>query len=215
MNSTREMQHRLLELVNENKILVGLIVALLIAAPTGAWMYFENRRTASEDAWYRLSQINKELVSSEQANARDMMLSETIGSYINLKTNQSTTEVTPWLLLRLGIAQFDAGKFDDAIDTYSELIKGYSRHSAIALARLSLGCAYEEKGMMQDALQQFEAIEVEDNPFIKTQRALDMGRCYEKLGATEEAKRAYNEAIEHSPGTNEARLAQFRLESFK
>ena len=55
----------------------------------------------------------------------------------------------------------------------------------------------------------------EDNPFIKTQRALDMGRCYEKLGSIEMAKKAYNEVIELSPGIDAARLAQYRLENFE
>ncbi len=42
-----------------------------------------------------------------------------------------------------------------------------------------------------------------------------MGRCYEKLGSTNMAKKAYNEVIELSPGSDAARLAQFRLENLE
>jgi TolA-binding protein len=215
MSSFRDTQQRLLELINENKIIVGLIVALLIAIPTGVWMFTEKRRSASEYTWHRMSQINDELHAAEESELKDV-LSESIEAYIDIKTNQSTTDATPWLLLRLGNAQYDAGKFDGAIETYREVIKKYPNHFTIPLARLSLGYAYKEKGMLKDALQQFEEIKkTEELPFIKTQRALDMGLCYEKLGSTDMAKKAFNEAIELSPGTDAARLAQYRLENIE
>ncbi|HHT9125216.1 MAG TPA: hypothetical protein ACFYD6_05280 [Candidatus Brocadiia bacterium] len=42
-----------------------------------------------------------------------------------------------------------------------------------------------------------------------------MGRCHEKLGSTEMAKKAYNEVIELLPDSDAARLAQYRLENIK
>ncbi|MGR3309203.1 MAG: tetratricopeptide repeat protein [Candidatus Brocadiales bacterium] len=215
MYSFKEMQQNLLDFVNENKITVGLIVAFAIAIPTVIWVYNAKKKNASEYTWYMMSQVKDDLIAAGQSNTRDDTLPETIDAYIDIKAGQSATDATPWLLLQLGNAQYDARKFDDAIETYSELIKKYSHHSAIPLARLSLGYAYEEKGLIQDALQQFKEIKEGDNPFIKTQRALDMGRCYEKLVSTEMAKKAYNEAIELSPGTDAARLAQYRLEYLK
>ncbi len=215
MYSVRETGQRLLKFINENMITVGIIVAFIIAIPSGIWVFNVKKRSASEYTWYRMSQINSELLAAEQPNDYDKRISETIGAYIDIKTNQTTTDATPWLLLRLGNAQYDNSKFDDAIETYRELIKKYPHHPAVSIVRLSLGYAYEEKGLLQDALQQFKEITGEDNPFIKTQRALGMGRCYEKLGSTDMAKKAYNEVIELSPGSDAARLARYRLESLE
>lgn len=215
MYSVRETGQRLLKLINENMITVGIITAFIIAIPSGIWVFNVKKKSASEYTWYRMSQINSELLAAEQPNDYDKRISETIGAYIDIKTNQTTTDATPWLLLRLGNVQYDNRKFDDAIETYRELIKKYPHHPAVSLVRLSLGYAYEEKGITKDALQQFEEITGEDNPFIKTQRALGMGRCYEKLGQADMAKKAYNEVIGLSPGSDAARLAQYRLENLK
>ncbi len=214
----RETGQRLLKVINENMITVGIIVAFIIAIPSGIWVFNVKKKSASEYTWYRMSQINSELLAAEQPNDYDKRISETIGAYIDIKTNQTTTDATPWLLLRLGNAQYDNRKFDDAIETYRELIKKYPHHPAVSLVRLSLGYAYEEKGLMQEALSAlggFKEVTGEDNPFIKTQRALDMGRCYEKLGSTDMAKKAYNEVIGLSPGSDASRLAQYRLENIK
>ena len=218
MYSFRETGQRLLKFIYENMIIVGIIVAFIIAIPVGILVFNAKKKSASEYTWYRMSQINNELLAAEQSSAsggQDKALSGTIDAYIDIKTNQAATDATPWLLLRLGNAQYDNSKFDDAIETYRELIKKYPHHPAVSLVRLSLGYAYEEKGLLQDALQQFKEIKGEDNPFIKTQRALGMGRCYEKLGQAEMAKKAYNEVIELSPGSDAARLAQYRLENIK
>ncbi|HHT9125213.1 MAG TPA: tetratricopeptide repeat protein [Candidatus Brocadiia bacterium] len=215
MYSVRETGQRLLKLINENKIVVGLAFIVTMAIPTGIWIFKAKKKTASEYTWYRMSQINNELLAAEQLGEHEKALSETIEAYIDIKTNQAATDATPWLLLRLGNAQCDARKFDNAIETYREFIKKYPQHSAVSLVRLSLGYAYEEKGMMQEALQQFKEIAGEDNLFIKTQRALDMGRCHEKLGSTDMAKKAYNEVIELSPNSDTARLAQYRLENLE
>ncbi len=211
----RETGQRLLKVINENMITVGIIVAFIIAIPSGIWVFNVKKKSASEYTWYRMSQINSELLAAEQPNDYDKRISETIGAYIDIKTNQTTTDATPWLLLRLGNVQYDNRKFDDAIETYRELIKKYPHHPAVSLVRLSLGYAYEEKGITKDALQQFEEIKGEDNPFIKTERALGMGRCYEKLGSTDMAKKAYNEVIGLLPGSDASRLAQYRLENLK
>lgn len=222
------MQERLLEFINENKIAVGITAALIIAIPTGIWIFNVKKKSASEYTWYRMSQISEELLAAEQSNTPlNEVLSETITAYTEIKTNQFTTDATPWLLLQLGNAQYDARKFDDAIETYREFIKKYPHHSAVPLARLSLGYACEENGMIQEALQQFREIgELKASasggpgdllltqPF-KTQRALDMGRYYEKLGAIEDARKAYNEVIGLSPNSDAARLAQYRLENLK
>lgn len=214
MYSVRETAQRLLKLINENKVTVGLAFVITMAIPTGIWIFKAKKKSASEYTWYRMSQINSELLAAEQT-AQDKALSETINAYTDMKTHQATTDATPWLLLRLGNAQYDARKFDDAIETYRELIKKYPHHPNVSLVRLSLGYAYEEKGLLQDALQQFKEIKEGDNPFIKTQRALGMGRCHEKLGQTEMAKKAYNDVIELSPDSNVARQAQYRLENIK
>jgi tetratricopeptide (TPR) repeat protein len=75
----------------------------------------------------------------------------------------------------------------------------------------SLGYAYEEKGLLQEAVKQFDEISAAGNSFLVAQGNWDAGRCYEKLGQASDAIRSYTKVIELSPNSNWATMSQYRL----
>ena len=80
----------------------------------------------------------------------------------------------------------------------------YSYHTEV------IGLCLRGKGLFQEAIKQFEWVSLANSSFT-AQEGLDAGRCYEKLGQTNDAIRLYTRTVELSPNSNWAAMAQFRL----
>ncbi|MBE7446876.1 MAG: tetratricopeptide repeat protein [Planctomycetia bacterium] len=123
----------------------------------------------------------------------------------------SSSNATPWVVFQLGNVYYSLKNYDEAIRTYNDFLDRYSGHPLLPIVKQSLGYAYEEKGILQEAVRQFEEILAAGNSFLIAQGNWDAGRCYEKLGQTSDAIRLYTKAIELSPDSNWATMSQYRL----
>lgn len=82
-----------------------------------------------------------------------------------------------------GLAQIRAGKFDAAVNTFSELL---NKNPADASARFGLGWAYQSKGMLDPAAQQYN--------LAITSAVETLAFSYFNLGVLFQAKKKYGEA---------------------
>jgi len=126
------------------------------------------------------------------------------------------------ILQRCAVGRISTGKclyrlknYDEAIRAYQDFLARHSGHSLAPIVRQSLGYAYEEKGLFQEAVQQFEYLSTHGQNFLVAQGNWDAGRCYEKLGLTSDAIRSYSKTIELSPKSNWASMAQYRLSAIR
>jgi outer membrane protein assembly factor BamD (BamD/ComL family) len=182
------------------------------------FLYRQQRNNDFDEVWSRIWRINYEIAIGQQdePEKKAEAVEEFINEYTFLKDNLSTTSATPWLLLELGNTQYNAKKYDEAILTYNEFIKKFGKHSLAPIIRQSLGYAFEEKGQLKEAVEQFEKIATDaEATFLKAQVKLDAGRCNEKLGQLSSAIAAYKDVINLSPESYWARMAKYRLEGIK
>ncbi len=218
MENVKESTRRYLKFLDEQKLKIIIGVAIIVAIVLPITLYKQKRKNDFYEVWSRIWRISNEAATpkeGEQKNSVDS-LNAYISEYTFLKDNLAATKATPWLLLELGNAQYKAKKFDDAILTYKEFIEKYKQHPLVPIIRQSLGYAFEEKGELEEAIKQYEAIlQDDDAPYLKAEASLDAGRCYEKLEQKDPALTAYKNAIDTSPESYFAKMARYRLEDIE
>ena len=218
MENVKERTRKYLKTISDHwlKIVIGIIIIIAVSVPT--FLYRQKRNNDFDEVWSRIWRINYEIAVAQQdePEKKAEAVEEFINEYTFLKDNLSTTSATPWLLLELGNTQYNAKKYDAAILTYKEFIKKFGKHSLAPIIRQSLGYAFEEKGQLKEAVEQFEKIATDaEATFLKAQVKLDAGRCNEKLGQLSSAITAYKDVINLSPESYWARMAKYRLEGIE
>ena len=188
---------------------------MAIAIGVGVAFLISHKSRGADEAWEGVSRVNAELVASTRQNAKDEKsrndaLSRAAAAYKSLKAANPSSGVMPWILFQLGNISYSLKNYDDAIREYNAFLDGYSGHPLTAMIRQSLGYAYEEKGLFQEAIRQFEGASTANSALL-AQEGWDSGRCYEKAGQTNEAIRLYTRTVELSPNSNWAAMAQYRL----
>lgn len=217
MENFKERSRQYLKTLNAYKLYIIIGVAVITAIVVPLILYKQNQYRDANEVWSRMWRINNDAQLVEQEmdpEKTEGALKAAISEYTFLKDNLSTTSSTPWLLLELGNTQYKAEKYDEAITTYKGFMNRYGNHPLLFIVRQSLGYSFEEKGQLQEAIDQFEMIAKDpEATFAKSQAKLDAGRCYEKLGQSNLATAAYKEVINISPESHWAKLAKYQLEA--
>ncbi|MHC4269993.1 MAG: tetratricopeptide repeat protein [Planctomycetota bacterium] len=218
MENAKERLRKILKFFDDNKITIAIGFAIAVAIGVPVYLYKQKGTEDFDEVWSRIYQINYEVATAQQGGPekQNEAIEGAIREYTFLKDNLSTTGATPWLLLELGNAQYKVKKYDDAILTYKEFIKRFGDHSLAPIIRQSLGCVFEEKEQLQEAVEQFEKIAKDSEAaYLKAQVSLDAGRCYEKLKQINAAMAAYKDIISSFPDSEWARMAKYRLEDIE
>lgn len=211
----KETTLNIVKTLSKYKLYIGIGVGIAIAAGSGTAFFITEKARKTEVAWQSLWKINNDLAMAIQQGKgekdKNAALSMAADAYRYLKDTMSSTSATPWVVFELGSVYYRMKNYDDAIRTYNDFLYRHSSHPLVPIVKQSLGYAYEEKGLLPEAVKQFEDIAVGGNNFLVAQGNWDAGRCYEKLGQISDAIRSYTRAIELSPNSNWATMAQYRL----
>lgn len=211
----KEAALNVLKTLNKYKVFIGIGVGVAIAAGGGTAFFVTEKARKTEVVWQSLWKINNDLAMAVQQGKgekdRTAALSTAADAYKYIRDNMSSSSATPWVLFQLGNVYYSLKNYDEAIRAYNDFLDKYSGHSLVPIVRQSLGYAYEEKGLLQEAVKQFEDISTIGNNFLVAQGSWDAGRCYEKLGQKSDAIRSYAKVAELSPNSNWATMAQYRL----
>jgi len=211
----KEATLNVLKTLNKYKVFIGIGVGVAIAAGGGTAFFVTEKARKTEVVWQNLWKINNDMAMAVQQGKgekdRTAALSTAADAYKYIRDNMSSSSAAPWVLFQLGNVYYSLKNYDEAIRTYNDFLERYSGHSLVPIVKQSLGYAYEEKGLLQEAVMQFEGISTISNNFLVAQGSWDAGRCYEKLGQTSDAIRSYTKVVELSPNSNWATMAQYRL----
>ncbi|MGQ3684532.1 MAG: tetratricopeptide repeat protein [Candidatus Loosdrechtia sp.] len=205
----------LLRILDKYKIFISIGAGITIAAIAGFFSYRTINERKTEAAWQSLWRVNNDLTTAiermgKEGKEREAALSTAADAYQYIIDTASSTSAAPWALFQRGIVYYNLKNYDDAIRSYNDFLNKYGSHPIAPLVRQSLGYAYEEKGLLPEAIQQFERVAGYNN-FLAAQARLDSGRCYENLGQTSDAIRSYTKIGELFPASNWAVMAQDRL----
>ncbi|MCC7212789.1 MAG: tetratricopeptide repeat protein [Candidatus Brocadia sp.] len=211
----KEAALNVLKTLIKYKVYIVIGVGVAIAAGGGSAFLVTQKAKKNEFAWQNLWRINDDLATATQQakteKDKTAALNATADAYKYLRDNISSSSATPWIIFQLGNVYYRLKNYDEAIRAYHDFLARYSGHSLAPVVKQSLGYAYEEKGLYQEAVKQFEDISANSRNFLVAQGNWDAGRCYEKLGQTNDAIRSYTKTIELSPNSNWATMSQYRL----
>lgn len=214
-----ESTFSIVKTLNKYKIYIGIGIGVAVAAAAGSISFSRLKDKKSHAAWQNLWKINSDLAMAleqpgKEAKDKDVALSTAADAYKYIRDSMSSTSATPWALFQLGSVYYRLKNYDESIRACNDFLARYGSHPLAPMVRQSLGYAYEEKGLFQEAVQQFETVAGYNN-FLAPQVTCDAGRCYEKLNQTNDAIRSYTKAVELSPNSNWATMAQCRLASIR
>lgn len=210
-----ESIYNVLRILDKYKVFISIGVGITIAAVAGFVSFRTIKERRTEAAWQSLWRVNNDLTialerQGKEGKEREAALSTAADAYKYIRGNMSSTSAAPWILFQMGTVHYNLKNYDEAVRAYNDFLHTYSGHPIAPLVRQSLGYAYEEKGLLPEAIKQFEHI-AKYNNFLAVQARLDSGRCYENLGQTNDAIRSYTRVVELSPNSNWSTMAQDRL----
>ena len=104
-------------------------------------------------------------------------------------------------LVRAGVL-FDGGLYDEAIAAYGDFLANTDADNRMRmLAREGRGYAYEAKGQLDPALDEYRKLETEAGDVYKDRAQYHQARIFGKKGDKAGAERLYKAILEKSPQT--------------
>ena len=207
-----------LNYLRENKLPIALIAILVSGLAVVGVSYFSKKTREYEKAWKTIGELTIDVGTAEfqaKDTSRDEALTSAIQEYKKILEGTSAGKAAPWALFQLGNTLYTAKKYDEAITQYKEFLDHYGSHPLAPMVRQSIAYAFEQKGHFDAAIQYLQGNAPQDNSYFMAQEKWDTGRCLEKMGQLEEAKKAYLEAARLAPQSPWGGLAQYRLDRMK
>jgi TolA-binding protein len=119
-------------------------------------------------------------------------------------------------LIMLGNFQYDAGKMDGALTSFSQYLTTFPRGRFIMEAGLGKAYAQEARGDFQGAAQTLSRIldRDRDDP-LAGEAYMSLARLYEEMKKPDDAMRVYGQVLEKYPQTRWAQYALQRMSALK
>ncbi len=125
---------------------------------------------------------------------------------ISLAQDETPSEIEIGRQVNQGRIALEAGKVDEALTLYQEILRHNPNHVE---AHFRLGSIYWRQKNLQLALQHFQkSVELDPD---KVSLRLSLGGFYEQVRQLDAALNEYQIIIEKSPDSNEARIAKKRM----
>lgn len=214
-----ESKSDILRILNKYKIFIGIGLAVAISIASGVVIFVKAKSRKEETAWQSMWRINSDLAQASQTGKTEKEKNEALNTAIEefeyIKETSASSGIMPWVLFQMGNIYYELKKYDEAIRIYNDFLQRYRGHSIAFLVSQSLGYAYEEKGLLQEAGNQFTDTLLSNKVFLVAQQGWDAGRCYDKLGQKENAIRNYTKAVDSDPDSIWASLSRYRLSIIK
>jgi len=196
-------------------VLAAVVAAAVLGgAGGGYWWYHERqeagaaRALAGASAVLRGEQAGKPRTPGTQEEA--------IKGFRAVVEQHRGTRAAEESLIAVGNLQYEAGKADEALGSYSEYLTAYPRGRFRLMAALGKAYAQEAKGDLQGAAQTLsEALDRDRGNLLAGEAYMSLARVYEGLKKPEDAMRVYEQVVERFSQTNWAQLALQRMTALK
>ena len=186
-------------------------VAVLGGLGGGYWWYHERQEADAARALAGASAV----LRGEQAGKPETQ-EEAIKGFQAVVEQHRGTRAAEESLMTVGNLQYQAGKADAALLSYSEYLTTYPRGRFRLMAALGNAYAQEAKGELQGAAQTLsEALDRDRENPLAGEAYMSLARVYEGLKKPEDAMRIYGQVVERFNQTNWAQLALQRMTALK
>jgi len=186
-------------------------VCLVGAAGMAYWWYQERVESEAARALAQASAVSRGGQAGTPGNPDEGMK-----QYREVVQQYRGTRSAEEALITLGNLQFDAGKTDEALGSYEEYFRTYSRGRFRMVAGLGKAYTQEGKGDLQGAAQTLSDVldQDKDNP-LAGELYMSLARAYEGLKKPDEAMRVYGQVVERYGQTQWSQHALQRMSAIK
>jgi tetratricopeptide (TPR) repeat protein len=187
-------------------VFAGLLQGVEVSISEEAYQYFQEGEKLANDGLYEeaiekfkeVLKLEPELVQAREWLAFCYMQ---IGeNSLAITQYEKIVKISPTVdnLVNLGLAYYEVGNYDDAVNTLNKAVKKDPGHFN---ALNNLGLALKKNGDIDGAVKYLEmAVESEPN---SARGHNNLGTAYKDAGEYELAKEHYFKALELDPGLNE------------
>ncbi|KGN68056.1 tetratricopeptide repeat protein [Porphyromonas sp. COT-239 OH1446] len=173
---------------NYKTIIMAVIAATVLVL--GGYAYYKLvHEPQAERASAEMYVAEEHFIAGQDSLA---LVGEGIGSkgFEAIKSEYSGTDAANLAQVYSGIALYDAGKYQEALEALKEFSSS-ERYVAPSVQRL-MGDCYAQLGKLEDAASMYErAAKAADNDAISPSCLIKAGHVYEKLGKADKALEAY------------------------
>jgi outer membrane protein assembly factor BamD (BamD/ComL family) len=205
---------RTIEFCQERRrIGLGILVALVVIAGAGAGYFWYHEREERE-AQALLAKTQAALRGEKPGTpGNSEEAAKGLAEVVRLFPGTNAAEES---LVRLGNLQYDGGKYDDAVSSFSKYLARYGRGQFRVLAGIGKAYAEEAKGDHQAAVNTLSDLvaTVKDDPMLGEAYS-DLARFYEQAKKPEDALRVYGQIAERFPRTQWEQRALRRMSALK
>jgi TolA-binding protein len=193
-------------------VLAAVVAAAVLGGAGGGYWWYHERQEA--DAARALAGASA-VLRGEQAGKPGTQ-EEAIKGFRAVVEQHRGTRAAEESLMAVGNLQYEAGKADEALGSYSEYLTAYPRGRFRLMAALGKAYAQEAKGDLQGAAQTLsEALDRDRENPLAGEAYMSLARVYEGLKKPEDAMRVYGQLVERFSQTNWAQLALRRMTALK
>ena len=189
-------------------------VALVIAAIV--WCFMKEAEQESQ-SWAQLSKaVEAAKRDAQQARsdskAEGKKIADVVRPFERIIRDCGTTSATPYVQLQLANTYYEKGDFKNARVAYAKLAREYPDDFAGKLGFLGKAYALEELHKFGEAAQALRQLREDSPDFLKAQVEVDLARCLEAAGQSDEAKRHYSELLKMESDESLREVARYRLD---
>ncbi len=190
----------------QNKRSISIGITVLVVAVIAVVVFVRNRNENNERAMTQLSEIHQYYDNGQYQTAIDGMPERNIAGLKSIVDNYGNTAAGDLARFYLADAEFQLGKYDDALRDFQEFGSSYS---LLAESRLTgIGGCYEAKGMYREAAESYEKAAAENPKGVNAAQDLNnAARNYAQAGEREKAIDLYKRLKKNYPTTTFARDA--------
>lgn len=205
-------------------IVVGVALVGVGVAVTVGYVHDRGEDEAAQDLGGRLKTLERPISETatttgedapfKTAQERDEAVAK---SMEELRSKHGGTRAARTAALIAGGAQVRMQKYDDALKSYAEFLKGAVPEEPLRAAAIEgEGYAHEGKGELDLALASYEQLERDNkSDFLTGMGLYHRGRILTLQNKKADAAKAFTDLTAAHPGTPAAKLGQTRLDELK
>jgi tetratricopeptide (TPR) repeat protein len=196
---------------HQNLIAVVIVAVLVIF---GGTLYLKwTRQTSRNSAADILADVEAQGQRAllEDPEKRPDEVSQVLSRYDSLASSYPETSSARVGLVQAGDLLVKSGRPADAISYYDRAMAAAGKGPIAGLARRGKAVALEASGDYRKAIEHYSYFADDSTTLEGVQANWNIGRCYELLGETDQARAYYEKAAQYGEDSDWAELARFRL----
>jgi tetratricopeptide (TPR) repeat protein len=198
------------------KIIIGTILVLVLILSFFLFRMWDQRKEDEANQKFILALEAYQMVSSPYREGSPAEYKKVLEGFEEvIKTYSRTSSAKSSLIYKGGI-HLSLGEFDEAINAYDAFLKKAGKEKLYQLFALEgLGYGHEGKKDYEKAVKAYQEIIKLGEKYHWAGVHLNMARCYEKLGKTDEALENYRTFLKVSPKSSSSNAILRKISIFE